>query len=65
MTRIFTDGVRADRMGVHWVPDRAGGWIAVTVHARNMLVGWFPSSYGSRRVDPSWRRLQGVVARLL
>ena len=64
MTRVFTSGVPADGRGVHWVDDRVGGWIAVTVHGRNLVVGWFPTEYGSHRVDARWRRLQAVVRRL-
>jgi hypothetical protein len=60
MRRVFTHGVKPDRRGIHWVPDRAGGWIAVTVYARNLLVAWFPPQ-GSKGVDPSWARLDRAV----
>jgi hypothetical protein len=60
MRRVFTHGVKPDRRGIHWVSDRAGGWIAVTVHARNILVAWFPPQ-GSKGVDPSWARLDRAV----
>ena len=63
MRRVFTHGVAQDRRGIHWVPDRAGGWIAVTVYARNLLVAWFPLG-GSRGVDPSWTRLDRAMLRL-
>jgi hypothetical protein len=63
MRRVFTHGVAQDRRGIHWVPDRAGGWIAVTVHSRNLLVAWFPIG-GSRGVDPSWTRLDRAMLRL-
>jgi hypothetical protein len=62
MRRVFTHGVRPDRRGVHWVPDRAGGWIAVTVYTRNLLVAWFPPQ-GSKGVDSSWIRLDRAVVR--
>jgi hypothetical protein len=64
MSRVFTNGARPDADGVHWVSDRTGGWIAVTLFARNLALGWFPPSHGSRSVDPTWRRLQDVVRRL-
>jgi hypothetical protein len=47
------------------VPDQAGGWIAVTLHGRNLALGWFPTSYGSKAVDARWERLQAAVARIL
>jgi hypothetical protein len=62
MRRVFTHGARPDRRGIHWVPDRAGGWIAVTVYARNLLVAWFPLQ-GSKGVDSSWIRLDRAVVR--
>lgn len=60
MRRVFTHGVKPDHRGIRWVSDRAGGWIAVTVFARNLLVAWFPPQ-GSRGVDPSWARLDRAV----
>ena len=60
MRRTFTHGVRRDARGIHWVPDRAGGWIAVTVYQRNLLVAWFPPS-GRRGVDATWSRLDHAV----
>jgi hypothetical protein len=62
MRRVFTHGVQRDRRGIHWVSDRAGGWIAVTVYQRNLLVAWFPP-HGSRGIDPSWARLDRAVTR--
>ena len=62
MRRTFTHGVKADRRGIRWVPDRAGGWIAVTVYHRNLLTAWFPP-YPSRDVDASWTRLDRAVRR--
>jgi hypothetical protein len=62
MRRTFTHGVRPDSRGIHWVPDRTGGWIAVTVYHRNLLVAWFPP-HGSRGVDASWTRLDRAVRR--
>jgi hypothetical protein len=63
MRRVFTHGVKQDNRGIHWVPDRAGGWIAVTVFVRNLLVAWFPP-HGSRGVDASWTRLDRAVRRI-
>jgi hypothetical protein len=63
MRRVFTHGVRQDRLGIHWVPDRAGGWIAVTVFERNLVLAWFPPA-GSRGVDAAWRRLHRAMARV-
>jgi hypothetical protein len=62
MRRVFTHGVKPDRRGIHWVSDRAGGWIAVTVYARNLLVAWFPPQ-GSKGVDSSWARVDRAVVR--
>lgn len=62
MRRVFTHGVTPDRRGIHWVPDRTGGWIAVTVYARNLLVAWFPPQ-GAKGVDSSWIRLDRAVVR--
>jgi len=62
MRRTFTHGVKPDGQGIHWVPDRAGGWIAVTVFHRNLLVAWFPP-HGSRGIDASWTRLDRAVRR--
>jgi hypothetical protein len=61
LRRVFTHGKPPDRHGVHWVPDQAGGWIAVTLYERNLVVAWFPSTPG-HRVDARWRRLQCAVA---
>jgi hypothetical protein len=63
MRRVFTHGVKRDARGIHWVSDRTGGWIAVTVYDRNLLVAWFPP-HGSRGIDPSWTRLDRAVLRL-
>jgi hypothetical protein len=60
LQRLFTHGTPPDRRGVHWVPDRTGGWIAVTLFDRNLVVAWFPS-YPSRALDSRWRRLQRAV----
>jgi hypothetical protein len=62
MRRTFTHGVKPDRRGIRWVPDRAGGWIAVTVYHRNLLIAWFPP-YPARDVDASWTRLDRAVRR--
>lgn len=62
MRRVFTHGVKRDRNGIHWVPDRAGGWIAVTVYDRNLLTAWFPV-HGSRGIDVTWTRLHRSVVR--
>jgi hypothetical protein len=63
MRRVFTHGVRRDGRGIHWVPDRAGGWIAVTVFDRNLLIAWFPPG-GSKGVDASWTRLDRAMRRI-
>jgi hypothetical protein len=63
MRRVFTHGVKPDARGIHWVSDRAGGWIAVTVYDRNLLVAWFPPG-GTRGVDASWMRLDRAVRRI-
>jgi hypothetical protein len=62
MRRVFTHGVAPDARGIHWVSDRAGGWIAVTVYRRNLLVAWFPP-HGSREIDSSWTRLDRAIVR--
>jgi len=61
LQRVFTHDKAPDRRGIYWVPDQAGGWIAVTLFERNLVVAWFPSSRG-RRVDVGWIRLQRAVA---
>lgn len=61
LRRVFTHGTRPDRRGVHWVPDQAGGWIAVTLYERNLVVAWFPSTR-RQQVDARWARLQRAVA---
>jgi hypothetical protein len=61
LRRVFTHGKRADRRGIHWVPDQAGGWIAVTLFERNLIVAWFPVPSG-HDVDSRWQRLQRAVA---
>ena len=63
MARVFTHGVRPDRRGIHWVPDQAGGWIAVTLFPANLCVGWFPPG-GARGVDERWLRLRAVARAL-
>jgi hypothetical protein len=62
MRRVFTNGLAPDSRGIHWVPDRMGGWIAVTLHDRNLVLAWFPP-YGSRSTDMSWTRLSAAVKR--
>ena len=62
MRRVFTHGVTPDARGIHWVSDRAGGWIAVTVYERNLLLAWFPPQ-GSRGIDSSWTRVDRAVRR--
>jgi hypothetical protein len=60
MRRVFTNGRSSNRRGIYWVPDQAGGWIAVTLYDRNLVVAWFSPS-GSRRTDARWGRLQHAV----
>lgn len=62
LRRVFTHGVKPDPRGIQWVPDQAGGWIAVTVLDRNLVLAWFPP-HGSRGIDPSWVRLNRAVVR--
>jgi hypothetical protein len=61
LRRVFTHGMRPDGQGVHWVPDQAGGWIAVTLYRRNLILAWFAPS-PSRYTDVRWTRLQRAVA---
>jgi acyl-coenzyme A synthetase/AMP-(fatty) acid ligase len=61
LRRVFTHGKALDPRGIYWVSDQAGGWIAVTLFERNLVVAWFPSSPG-RQVDARWTRLQSAVA---
>jgi hypothetical protein len=61
LRRVFTHSVAPDGRGVYWVPDRTGGWIAVTLYARNLVVAWFPT-YPSRELDDRWTRLQQAVS---
>jgi hypothetical protein len=63
MRRVFTNGVTADSRGIHWVPDRMGGWIAVTLHDRNLVLAWFPP-YAARATDQSWTRLNRAVRKI-
>jgi hypothetical protein len=63
MRRVFTNGVEPDSRGIHWVPDRMGGWIAVTLHDRNLVLAWFPP-YPARSTDMSWVRLSRAVQTL-
>jgi hypothetical protein len=63
MRRTFTHGVRRDGRGIHWVPDQAGGWIAVTVFRRNLLIAWFPPG-GTKGVDAGWTRLDRAMRRI-
>jgi hypothetical protein len=59
LRRVFTHGTLADARGIHWVPDQAGGWIAVTVHRRNLVLAWFAPA---RFADERWTRLERAVA---
>ena len=61
LRRVFTHGTRADRRGVHWVPDQAGGWIAVSLYRRNLVLAWFAPA-PSRSTDATWTRVQHAVA---
>jgi hypothetical protein len=63
MRRVFTNGVARDSRGIYWVPDRMGGWIAVTLFDRNLVLAWFPP-YRSRSTDRSWTRLTRAVRSL-
>ena len=63
LARVFTHSARPSAGRVYWVPDRAGGWIAVTLFPANLCVGWFPPG-GAHRVDERWRRLQAVARTL-
>jgi hypothetical protein len=61
MRRVFTNGIAPDERGIHWVPDRMGGWIAVTLFDRNLVLAWFTRS---RDTDMSWLRLTRAVRQL-
>jgi hypothetical protein len=60
MRRVFTHGVNPDPDGVYWVPDQAGGSIAVKLLRRNMILAWFPQ-YPTRDLDGRFRRLTDAV----
>jgi hypothetical protein len=60
MQRVFTHGVNPGPDGVYWVPDQAGGWIAVKLLQRNLILAWFPP-YPTRDLDGRFRRLTGAV----
>jgi hypothetical protein len=59
LRRVFTHGTHADQRGVHWVPDQTGGWIAVTLYRRNLVLAWFAPSHST---DERWARLKRAVA---
>jgi len=59
LRRVFTHGTHADQRGVHWVPDQTGGWIAVTLYRRNLVLAWFAPSHST---DERWTRLTRAVA---
>jgi len=59
LRRVFTHGTSADAQGVHWVSDQTGGWIAVKLYRRNLVLAWFNRA---RYTDASWIRLQRAVA---
>jgi len=63
MRRVFTHAVPPDGRGIHWVPDRAGGWIGVTVFRRNLLIAWFPPG-GTKGVNATWTRLDRAMRRV-
>jgi hypothetical protein len=60
LRRVFTHATRADSQGVHWVPDQTGGWIAVKLYRRNLVLAWFTAAHST---DATWTRLQGAVAK--
>jgi hypothetical protein len=62
LRRVFTHRTPADRRGVHWVPDQTGGWIAVTLFRRNLVLAWFAPA-PSRSTDARWTRLQRAVSK--
>ena len=41
------------------MPDQAGGWIAVTLYRRNLVLTWFAPSHST---DERWTRLKRAVA---
>jgi hypothetical protein len=59
LRRVFTHGTHADKQGVRWVPDQAGGWIAVTLYRPNLVLAWFAPSHST---DERWTRLKRAVA---
>ena len=63
MRRVFTNGVDPDADGIYWVPDRAGGWIAVQLFQRNLVLAWFPT-VRSRNTDASFNRISAAIHRL-
>ncbi len=63
MRKAFTNGVKPDGRHIYWVPDQAGGQIALTLHGGNLALGWFPPN-GAHIVDARWQRLQTAMRRL-
>ena len=61
LRRVFTHRTRPDARGVHWVPDQAGGWIAVKLYRRNLVLAWFAPS-PAPSTDERWTRLERAVA---
>ncbi len=62
MRRVFTHGVAPDARGIHWVSNGAGGWIAVQVFERNLILAWFPT-HRFRETDASFTRVSRAVRR--
>jgi hypothetical protein len=60
MRRVFTHGGNPDPDGVYWAPDQAGGWIAVKLLERNLILAWFPP-YPTRDLDGRFSRLTDAV----
>ena len=63
MQRVFTHGGNPDPQGVYWVPDQTGGWIAVRLLQRNLILAWFPL-YPSRETDARFDRLTDALHRV-
>lgn len=52
-----------DDLGIYWVRDQKGGWLALTRYGANLVLAWFDAP-GDRSVNQKWHRLDGLLEEL-
>ncbi|MBA3366029.1 MAG: hypothetical protein H0U03_09640 [Actinobacteria bacterium] len=58
------EDAKPDDLGIYWVRDQQGGWLALSKYGANLILAWFDAP-GNRTVSPKWHRLDTLLEELV